>query len=345
MTKESARKRPLIGVIGSGSWGTALAYHLARRTPVAWYVRNPENAEIIRRTGRNPAYLRSTELPLQHLHITSDLQAVLRKAEGLVLAVPSRFIRPILDAIAPSRLRSRWIISAVKGMVFHSPHPLLVSEYLEHQRGWPAERFFVLSGPSHAEELVEHKTTFLTAAGPTIEEYQVEFETLFATAHLKLLFSTDPVGIQYAGVLKNIYALMGGIVEGAGMGDNFKAVLMSAALREMQSFIKWMTGATNADILHPAYAGDLLVTGYSRHSRNRALGLMVGQGMRPRLALHELRMIPEGYFAAEALYQRLGDDLHRFPILHSTYHILYEGYSPRLELKLLTEQIHRLLRQ
>ncbi len=342
MTKESAvSTTPIIGVIGSGSWGTALVYHLAQRFSVLWYVRNPENAEMIRRGGRNPSYLRAVELPLKNIRIYSELRPILRKATGVILVIPSRFLRPILDVIASTHTKANWIASAVKGMVMHSPHPLLVSEYLIEQCQWPANRFFVISGPSHAEELVERKTTFLTVAGSSIEAYQSTFESVLATSYLKLLYSTDVIGIQYAGIIKNVYAIMAGIIDGMGMGDNFKAVMMTAALREMQMLAQHMANHT-PPIFQPAYAGDLLVTGYSRHSRNRALGLMVGQGMRPRMALHELQMIPEGYFAVEALHQRLGDHLHRFPILHSTYHILYEGYSPQLEIKLLAEQIHRL---
>ncbi len=337
-------KPPRIGVIGSGSWGTALVYHLAQHHSVLWYVHRPESAEYIRRHGRNPAYLKAVELPLKNIRIYSALRPVLQKADGLLLVTPSRFLRPILDAIDPELIHAAWIMSAVKGMIDTPQGAFLISEYLEQHRKWPREHFYVLSGPSHAEELVQWKTTFLTIAGTNIEVRRRLFQDLLGTAYLPLLYSTDVIGIQYAGILKNVYALIGGMVEGLGMGDNFKAVLMTAALREMWLLIQRFTGL-QPDILQPAYGGDLLVTGYSRHSRNRALGLMVGQGTAPRMALRELNMIPEGYFAIAALQRKLGKALPQFPILHSTYNILYESYSPQLEMRLLTEHLRRLFLQ
>ncbi len=337
-------KPPLIGVIGSGSWGTALVHHLAQRHAVLWYVRDPEKAEHIRRHRRNPSYLNAVELPLQRIRIHSELTPILKKADGLLLVTPSRFLRPILDAIHPRHVRAQWIMSAVKGMIDTPQAAFLISEYLQKQRRWPSERFFVISGPSHAEELVQQKTTFLTVAGLRIEQHRSFFHDLLATAYLQLLYSPDVAGIQYAGILKNVYALIGGIAEGLGMGDNFKAVLMTAAHREMGLLIRRFTNR-QPDIFQPAYSGDLLVTGYSRHSRNRAFGLIVGQGTAPRMALRELHMIPEGYFAIEALKKRLGEDLAQFPILHSTYNILYERYGPRLEMRLLTEHLRKLFEQ
>ncbi len=323
-----------IGIIGGGSWATALAYlvlHNGHR--LWWWVRRPEQAHIIKEKGHNPDYLSWLELSISNLHVSTDLNRVLSHSKAIVVVVPAAFVHDILVEIKENFKGS--VASAIKGLVKGQLPP---ASFLKEQ-GYHSGLLTVFGGPTHAEEVAMRKQSFLTMASESAS--QIDFwKEVFSTSWFHIFKNNDPYGVEWAGVLKNVYAIGAGIANGLALGDNLVAILVSQAMQEMQQFLSVVAPA-NRNILESAYLGDLLVTAYSQHSRNRTFGVMIGRGYLPRTAITELGMIPEGVFAIEGVYKKAINNnlLNKMPLLNAIYNILVRHVNPLVEFSLLVRQL------
>ena len=319
-------------VIGHGSWATAIVKVLCENeSSVGWYVRNPEVLESLRTEGRNPKYLNDLEFDTDKICPSDDLNEVVAAAGIVILAVPSAYLKSTLEPLT-APLDGKFVVSAIKGIV--PDQYCTVVEYMRDTYGVPMNRLGIVTGPSHAEEVALGRLTYLTVACPDIENARL-LESKFSTKYIRISCSTDLYGIEYATVLKNIYALSVGIAVGLGYGDNFLAVLIANCSMEMSRFLN-ESCPDKRNTRESAYLGDLLVTCYSTYSRNRRLGLLIGHGCTVRSALNEMTMVAEGYFAADCIRHvnaRHGIDM---PVADMVYDILYKGASARKSMKALT---------
>ena len=322
-------------VIGHGSWATALVRQLTQGGErVGWYVRNGEVLESLRSEGRNSRYLSDTEFDRSRIAPSGDLDAVVRGAEVIILATPSAHLKEFL---APLRtpLRDKFIVSAIKGIVPGDYQTVV--EYMHDRYELSYKQIGLISGPSHAEEVSRGRLSYLTVVCTDGENARALGNRL-ASESLAISYSTDLYGIEYAAILKNIYAIAVGMAVGLGYGDNFLAVLIANCARELTRFLEESYPAPR-DTQASAYLGDLLVTCYSTYSRNRRLGLLIGHGCTVRSALNEMTMVAEGYFAADCI--RHINFRHRIemPIAEMVYRVLYEGASARRSMKELTTKL------
>lgn len=335
----SAPSTARIGIIGSGSWATALAFLFAQheeaaKHPVRWWIRRQEALDHIQRTGHNPHYLQSLSLDLERLKLINDIQQVVDESDVLVLATPSTYLDIALSGVRG--LSEKVVFNAVKGLVTEDHH--IPARYLHKVMGVPYGRIGLISGPSHAEEVARENWTYLTLACPNVELAE-NMAARMRNAWLRAETTDDLFGIELAAVLKNIYAVAAGIAHGLGLGDNFIAVMMSNALKETRRFLH-AVNETARDVSSSAYLGDLLVTAYSPHSRNRRLGTMVGKGYRVTGALIEMDMVAEGYHAALGIH-RINETFDvPMPVAECVFRILHERVAPSIEMRILADQIH-----
>ena len=225
------------------------------------------------------------------------------------------------------------IISATKGIIPSTNQ--IVADYLQTQFKVELEQQAVLSGPSHAEEIAQDGMTYLTI-GAHSQSLAQQLANKFACRFVKTRTSTDIRGIEYSAVLKNIYALTAGICKGAGFGDNFISVLISNAAQEMQRFLGIVAKNEMRDTNNFVYLGDLLVTAYSQHSRNRTFGQMIGQGYTVKSAQLEMSMVAEGYYATDCIHKTNEELKVDMPIADFAYKILYQGAPLNKELEQLS---------
>src|SRR5690606_17904856 len=248
-----------IGIIGSCSWASAMINMLTDNVnpkQIFWWVRKKEDIDFIRKYKHNPAYLRAVEVKIDPAHIRSDVKWIVQQSDIVVLNTPAAYLKAALSGIDRQDLQGKIIVSAIKGIV--PDENLLVGDYLMQEFGVPVEQIVVIGGPCHAEEVAQEKLSYLTFACPT-EKHAAIVADLYETHYIQSVLSQDAVGIEYCAVLKNIYALAGGICHGLGYGDNFQAVLVSNAVREMEQFVH-VIETHDRDIKASAYLGDLLVT-------------------------------------------------------------------------------------
>lgn len=325
-----------LAVIGGGSWATALVKILLNNVPVVhWWLRNPESVEFIRRYHHNPHYLSDVEFDLKKIIPSSDLQEVVRNCEWIVLAVPAAFLNTALKGLDKNLLKDKKIFSAIKGII--PEHNLIPGDYMQQEFKVPLNSMGVITGPCHAEEVALEKLSYLTIACQD-NTNATQMASMLGCRYIRTIISDDIYGTEYAAVLKNIVAIASGICHGLGYGDNFQAVLISNAIREIKRFVD-AVHPIERDINDSAYLGDLLVTAYSQFSRNRTFGNMVGKGYSVKSAQVEMNMIAEGYYAADCIHeinQKLNVDL---PICLAVYNILYGKVSPRMEMRLLSDRL------
>lgn len=325
-------KKIKVSVIGGGSWATAIVKMLAENLPeVGWYMRSAYVRETLKHQGVNPDYLSQVRFNSQQLQLFDSIDAAVAYGQLLIFAVPSAFLQSELDKLTVS-LQNKKVFSAIKGIVPESG--LIVGEHFKQLYQIPLRNIGVITGPCHAEEVAMEKLSYLTIASQNKLTAQ-KLGELLQSQYIKIKLSNDIIGTEYAAMLKNIYALAAGIAHGLGYGDNFQAVLMSNAIREMKRFTK-KVWHTKRNINNSAYLGDLLVTGYSVFSRNRTFGNMIGKGYTVKSAMMELKMVAEGYYATKSAYDINQKNQAKTPILDSVYRILYENVSPKKEFEKLT---------
>lgn len=332
-----------IAVIGAGSWGTALVKILSDNMPynshlvsgIHWWVRGEETASHIRQYRHNPRYLSSVEIHPEIVQVTADLHHTIRVADVLIFAIPSAFLHDAVATLTPEELKGKTIVSAIKGIV--PQQSCLVAEYFQEQFTADKNQLLVITGPCHAEEVALEKLSYLTIAGTDCDRCAC-IASIIKGRYIKTVQSEDVFGTEYAAVLKNIYAIASGICHGIGYGDNFQAVLIANAIKEIERFIDKVF-PQHRKVTDSAYLGDLLVTAYSQFSRNRTFGNMLGKGYSVKAAQLEMSMIAEGYYATKSMYsinEKYGVDM---PILNAVYRIIYTQADARTEIKNLTDSL------
>ena len=330
------------GLLGSGSWGTALAKLLTdNRHTIRWWLRSDENIVSFKSRHHNPQYLRHALFDTSLIDFSTDPAFVIRNSDVTLIAVPSAFVKEVLSGLDNKIFAGKKILSAVKGII--PDENILLNEFLAQHFGVTVENYFTVLGPCHAEEVAAEKLSYLTFSGKEGDTEKIA--AYFATPYLKTLHNTDLVGAQYASVLKNIYAIGAGIAHGLEYGDNFLSVLIANSADEMAGFLRKSgqqvkvgsighTASTknkNRTVTNYAasvYLGDLLVTCYSLYSRNRTFGNMIGKGYSVATAQLEMNMVAEGYNASKCIYainKKIGAEM---PIAESIYAVLWEGKRP-----------------
>lgn len=313
------------GILGSGSWATALAKILTcRKKNIHWWVRNTNTIDHLAQRNHNPHYLSSVFFNTEYLILSSNINFVIESCDALVIAIPSAYINQALSALNKDVFKNKKIISAVKGILPEKNQ--LLNEYLDENFNVELKDYFTILGPCHAEEVAAEKLSYLTFSGldaDTTKQVAKHFKTEFILTRI----NPDVLGVQYAAVLKNIYALGAGIAHGLDYGDNFLSVYIANAANEMVRFVREVKHESSDAAINYAssvYLGDLLVTCYSLYSRNRMLGNMIGKGYSVKAAQLELGMVAEGYNASKCVYKTNEDLKVEMPIAEIIYKILWE---------------------
>jgi glycerol-3-phosphate dehydrogenase (NAD(P)+) len=346
-------------VLGSGSWATALVKILSDNgAAVHWYVRNNENVKHIQKYKHNPAYLSSATLITDNIKFYTNPVEAVSAAEAVILAIPSAYIGEVLNQLNTDLLTSKKIISAIKGLL--PEKNILINDYLAEEYGLDVNQYFTIMGPCHAEEVASEKLSYLTFSGLADESTQLLADS-FRNHYINTVINADIFGVQFAAVLKNIYALGSGIAHGLEYGDNFLSVLIANAADEMAIFLR-KVGIRNIEVgVHKepipgvqlqknplrksanyaasVYLGDLLVTCYSPFSRNRTFGKMIGKGYSIKAAQLEMNMVAEGYNASRSIYQINEKIQADMPIARTVYKILWERLSPAEGFKMIEETL------
>jgi glycerol-3-phosphate dehydrogenase (NAD(P)+) len=322
-----------IGVIGSGSWATAIAKMLLDKTEhINWYIRRNDRIEDFMRLEHNPAYLTSVHFDTSRILFSSNINEIVTKSDTLIFVTPSPYLKSHLKKLH-EKINDKLVVTAIKGIV--PDENMVCSEYFRQMYNVPEENIVVLGGPSHAEEVALNRLTYLTIGSVNPTNAQ-RFADILVSPYVKTKTCTDIIGIEYTSVLKNVYSIAAGICNGLKYGDNFQAVLVSNAVQEMKRFLAAIF-PIKRNIDDSVYLGDLLVTCYSNFSRNRIFGAMIGQGYSVKSAQIEMEMIAEGYYGAKCL-KDINQLFHvNMPILDAVYNILYERISPVIEIKLLAD--------
>lgn len=327
-----------VAILGSGSWATAVAKIVQQNGAVMyWYMRSQERIEAFKSQGHNPAYLSSVRFDIEKIHFTTNINDAVKACQMVIFAMPSPYLRQHVEMIEAS-CEGKIVISVIKGIV--QEENILISDYLKRELKLTDSQIATLSGPSHAEEVAYERLTYLTV-GCKDQDVAQEVAEFFQNHYVHTTISKDIVGIQLAGVLKNIYAIASGICQGLKYGDNFQAVLTANAIREMKRFINGYDPVEKGErhISESVYTGDLLVTAYSRFSRNHMFGTMIGKGYSVKAAQLEMEMVAEGYFGTKCIKEINQQYQISIPIVDAMYNILYKRMSPFVEIKLLSDML------
>lgn len=321
--------------MGGGSWATALAKLLLKNCEtIHWYMRRDDRIEEFQRLGHNPAYLTDVEFDINRIYFSSDINEVCRECDTILLAMPSPYFPGHVAKITED-ISQKAVVSAIKGIV--PEHNLLVTDYMAEHFGIQRDNTLVIGGPCHAEEVALDRMSYLTI-GCHNHKHAKEFAKCITSKNTHTITSSDVDGIEYAAVLKNVYAIAAGIVHGLKRGDNFQAMLVSNAIREMERFVHAVSPRPR-NICDSVYLGDLLVTAYSRFSRNHNFGSMIGNGYSVKAAKMEMEQTAEGYYGTKCIHdinQKMRVDM---PILDAVYDILYRGISPNRTIYALSSQL------
>lgn len=328
-----------IGMVGSGSWATAMIKMLgdnAEKKDILWWIRKEEDLAYIKAYGHNPNYLSAVHVPVAPDHLFLNARSVIQQSDIVVLNTPSAYLKEALKDVQAADFEGKIVVSAIKGII--PQDNLVVGEYLTRVYQIPLEKIVVIGGPCHAEEVSSEKLSYLTLAGRDIEIVK-DVAAFLAGRYINTVISTDVFGVEYGAVLKNIYALASGICHGLGLGDNFIAVLISNAIQEMETCLSAIDPEAARNINASAYLGDLLVTAYSQFSRNRTFGHMIGKGYTVQSAQLEMNMVAEGYYASACIHNIIRRHQLDMPICAMVYDILYNRQLANVEVKKLTKRL------
>jgi glycerol-3-phosphate dehydrogenase (NAD(P)+) len=314
-----------IAVLGAGSWGTTLAVLLSNKShEVTLWSYSTSDAERIRFSRENTPYLPGIQIP-PAIAVTSDLTEAVRGAEMVVAAVPSQFVRGVITGVPPRSLDKAIIVNVAKGIEVGTL--MTMSEvFLDVLPGFPSDQITTMSGPSHAEEVSRSIPTTVVAASTSIDTARI-VQQAFMVPSFRVYAATDLRGVELGGALKNVIAIAAGIIEGAGLGDNTKAALMTRGIAEITRMGVRM-GAELRTFGGLSGIGDLMVTCMSRHSRNRHVGVEIGRGRLLKDVLGDMVMVAEGVEttrSARELARRVGIEV---PIINEVHNILFEEKDP-----------------
>lgn len=325
-----------IAVIGGGSWATALVKILCNNlNSVNWWMRNERAVAHILKYRHNPNYLQSVEFDLNKINVSTDLQEIIGPADIIILATPSAFLVTLFENFPIELMQNKMVFSAVKGII--PEHNAIPARFIHKTFGTPYFKIGIISGPCHAEEVALERLSYLTIASQN-DDHAQEMADFLSCRYIKTTISDDLFGTELSAVLKNVYAVASGICSGLGYGDNFQAVLISNAIQEIENFIDEVS-PIHRDVKSSAYLGDLLVTAYSKFSRNRTFGFMIGKGYSVKSAQLEMDMIAEGYYAVKCVMEINKKFQVEMPIVEAVYNILYEKISPVIEMRILTDKL------
>lgn len=329
------------GILGSGSWGTAIAKILTDNgNTIYWWNRNEKAIQQIQTRHHNPQYLSQAYFDTAKLKLTTDVGEVITHSDCIIIAVPSAYAASTLFTLDKNIFKGKKIVSAIKGIL--PDQNLLLNDFLKNEFDFSVQDYFAVLGPCHAEEVAAEKLSYLTFSGMDVAITQ-QIATHFKTPYINTISNNDIYGVQYAAVLKNIYALGAGIAHGLDYGDNFLSVLIANSADEMAGFLRNL-GVQNIQVgtidhhklqtenptfqtnyAASVYLGDLLVTCYSLYSRNRTFGAMIGKGYSVKAAQIEMSMVAEGYNASKCMFVINQAIRAEMPIAETVYHILWEN--------------------
>ncbi|MGP0148563.1 NAD(P)H-dependent glycerol-3-phosphate dehydrogenase [Pseudomonas oryzihabitans] len=309
-----------IAVLGGGSFGTALANLVAENgLPVRLWMRDPQQAETIRRERENPRYLKGIKVH-PAVEATSDLQGAIQGCELILVALPSSALRQALAPIA-QQLEGRFLVSTTKGIEAHSF--MLMSEILAEIV--PRARIGIISGPNLAREIAEHQLTATVVASED-EEVCQRVQAALHGRTFRVYASADRLGVELAGALKNVYAIIAGMAAALAMGENTRSMLITRALAEMTRFAV-QRGANPITYLGLAGVGDLIVTCSSEKSRNYRVGHALGRGLTLDEAVAQIGETAEGVNTLRVLKEKADELGVYMPLVNGLYAILFEGRS------------------
>jgi glycerol-3-phosphate dehydrogenase (NAD(P)+) len=331
-----AEKAKKIAVIGGGSWATALVKILtAQEGVINWWMHNEASAAHILKYRHNPKYLQSVEFDLDRINVSTDLKEIIKPSDIVIIATPSAFLHGLFGEFPKALLKDKIVFSAVKGIVPEVNE--IPGQYYHKYLDVPYENIGIICGPCHAEEVALERLSYLTIAAEDedIADYMAD---RLANRYIKTTISDDIFGTEYSAVLKNVYSIAAGVCSGLGYGDNFQSVLISNAIQEIENFIDEVH-PIHRDVKSSAYLGDLLVTAYSKFSRNRTFGYMIGKGYSVKIAQLEMDMIAEGYYATRCIVEINKEYGVEMPILEAVNNIIYEKISPFIEIRILSEKL------
>lgn len=336
MQRYYMEKQRKIAVIGGGSWATALVKILCNNVPqVNWWMRNQAAVDHILNFRHNPNYLQSVEFDLDKVKVSTDLVASIEEVDIVIIATPSAFLTKMFEGFPTEIMANKIVFSAVKGII--PEYNAIPARFIHKTFGTKYKNIGIICGPCHAEEVALERLSYLTIASQD-DHVAEEMADLLACRFIKTTVSDDLFGTELSAVLKNVYALASGICSGLGYGDNFQAVLISNAIQEIENFIDEVS-PIHRDVKSSAYLGDLLVTAYSKFSRNRTFGFMIGKGYSVKAAQLEMDMIAEGYYATKCVMEINKKFNVEMPIVDAVYNILYEKISPVIEMRILTDKL------
>ncbi len=312
-----------IGVLGGGSWGTALAILLANKSyNVDIWVRNKEQSLEMDNTRENKRYLPNVKFP-DGLNVLSDLEKTIYKKDVILLAVPTHGVREALSNAKDLINKDQIIVNVAKGI--ENDSLLRISQIVKEIL--PENKYAILSGPSHAEEVAINIPTTVVSASDDMKIANY-IQDLFITPTFRVYTNPDVIGVELGGALKNIIALGAGISDGLNYGDNTKAALMTRGIFEM-SRLGEKLGANPNTFSGLAGIGDLIVTCTSMHSRNRRAGILIGQGKSMDESIKEVGMVVEGIKTTKSAYILAKEYNVNLPITSEIYNVLYKNANAK----------------
>ena len=315
-----------ITVLGAGSWGTTLALVLSgNHHDVNLWTFDNEQADLIREKHENPQFLPGVVLPPE-IKITTDIEASCHGCDMIVAAVPSQFLRSVLQRIAHLDLEHTVICNVAKGIENGSLMTMseVLLDVLMHER---RENIAILSGPSHAEEVSLKMPTMVVSASFKLKTAKIVQEA-FVNDYFRVYVNEDIRGVELGGAIKNVIAIGAGLSDGAGFGDNTKAAIMTRGIYEVTRLGAKM-GAQPITFAGLSGMGDLIVTCMSHHSRNRFVGEEIGKGRNVADVLSEMTMVAEGVATAKSVHQLALKHRIEMPMAEEVYKVLFEDKNAR----------------
>jgi len=337
MTSPKVHTELNIGVVGAGSWGTALADLLAGKGySIDHWVFEPEVKEQIATLGENKQFLPGFQLS-SNLTPSNDLARVVTGKDLVLMVVPSHVMRTVAGQMAQHLDEKTILVTASKG-IENKTHLTMTGILREMAPRIPQNQLAVLSGPSFAKEVAARAPTVVTVAG-TDDRVARQVQQVFATPYFRVYTHDDVIGVELGGAVKNVIAIASGIIDGLGLALNTRAALITRGLTEIRR-LGLKLGAQPRTFTGSAGIGDLILTCTGNLSRNYTVGKKIGEGMTLEQILGEMKMVAEGVKTARSVYNLSRKKNVEMPLSHAVYHVLYDGLAPRVALhQLMTRDL------